>query len=72
MKTITVNIINPEANKLLKSLVNLKLITIQNSENGFSKLLKKLRKENSNKPSFEDITKEVEIVRAARYVKKSN
>ena len=71
MTTIQVDILNPKANKLLKNLADMNLISIRDSSNdGFLKLLKKLRtKAKNNPPSLEEITKEVEIVRASRYAK---
>jgi hypothetical protein len=73
MSTITVDILNPKAEKLLKSLVDLDLIAIRsNSESEFSKLLQKLRSQESPKPSLDEITKEVELVRSKRYDKKAN
>lgn len=72
MEIIRIEILNPKAKKLLKSLVDLNLIAIQNSKNEFSGLLEKLRSENSNKPTLEEITKEVEFVRNKRYGKAKN
>lgn len=73
MNTIRVDILNPKAKKLLKSLVDLDLIAIREySENGFSQLLKKLRSKETVKPTLEEITKEVELVRSKRYGKSSN
>lgn len=73
MDTITVDILNPKATKLLKSLVDLDLIAIRDkSESGFAKLLDKLRSKETPKPALDEITKEVELVRSRRYVKKSN
>ena len=71
MTTIQVDILNPKAGKLLEDLAELKLISIRKaSEDGFLKLVKKFRaKAKSNPPSLEEITKEVEIVRAKRYGK---
>lgn len=71
MNTIQVDILNPKAGKLLKDLADMKLISIRDTSNdGFLKLLKKLRtKAKNNPPSLEEITKEVEIVRASRYAK---
>ena len=52
--------------------MDLKLIAIRDtSKNGFSELLKKLRAENSGKPTLEEITKEVELVRSKRYGKEN-
>lgn len=73
MDTIRIEILNPKARKLLKSLVDLNLIAIRETpENGFSKLLEKLRSENPNKLTLEEITKEVELVRSKRYGKKKD
>jgi len=71
MTTIQIDILNPKAGKLLEDLAELKLISIRNaSEDGFLKLVNKFRaKAKSNPPSLEEITKEVEIVRAKRHAK---
>lgn len=68
--SITINILNPKAVKLLKNLAELNLISINSEKkNGFADVLKKLRSNSSNKPSLEEITTEVEKVRAKRYEK---
>lgn len=70
MNTITVDIINPKATKLLKDLAALDLISIRTkSNNGFSSVLNKLRANAKPTPSLEEITKEVELVRTKRYAK---
>ena len=71
METIRVDILNPKAKALLKDLANLDLIRIrkENSENTFSEVLKKFRSKSDEAPSLEEITKEVEAVRKARYEK---
>lgn len=71
MQTYQVNILNPKAAKLLQDLADLNLISIkQTSEDNFLKVVNKLRsKAANNPPSLEDITKEVEAVRAKRYGK---
>jgi hypothetical protein len=71
MNTIEIDILNPKAGKLLEDLADLKLITIRKkSDNDFLKLINKFRtKAKNNPPTLEDITKEVEIVRAKRYAK---
>lgn len=70
MSTLRVDILNPKALKLLKGLAELNLITIHESpETDFADLLKRLRKKEENAPSLEEITKEVELVRAERYAK---
>lgn len=69
--TLQVDILNPKATKLLQNLADLNLISIKGTkEDGFLKIIKKLRtKAGSNPPSLEEITKEVELVRAKRYAK---
>ena len=71
METIRVDILNPKAKALLKDLANLDLIRIrkENSDNTFSEVLKKFRNKSDKAPSLEEITKEVEAVRTARYEK---
>ena len=70
MDTMRVNILNPKAVKLLKDLADLNLISIQDtSKNGFTAVLKKLRSKAKSAPTIEEITKEVELVRARRYAK---
>jgi hypothetical protein len=65
-----VNILNPKAIKLLNNLAELNLISIQdNSKNEFSAVLNKLRTNAKSVPSLDEITKEVELVRAKRYDK---
>ncbi|MDO5615365.1 MAG: hypothetical protein Q4G16_04185 [Cruoricaptor ignavus] len=65
--SITIDILNPKATKLLKSLVELNLISIKSEKKGFAEVLKKLRSNSKNAPSLEEITKEVEIIRTKRY-----
>ena len=69
--TLQVNILNPKATRLLQDLADLNLISIKDpKEDGFLKIIKKLRKSAAaNPPSLEEITKEVESVRAKRYAK---
>jgi hypothetical protein len=71
MNTIQIEIINPKANVLLQSLADMNLISItQPSDDGFMKLVNKLRaKAKRSALSMDEITKEVELVRAARYAK---
>jgi hypothetical protein len=67
MSTLKVEILNPKAAKLLKDLADLNLIAINEiPENGFSKALARFRTK-SQKPSLEEITAEVESVRAQRH-----
>jgi hypothetical protein len=70
MNTMTIDILNPKASKLLKDLADLNLISIRaNSKKGFATVLNKLRSNSKKAPSLEEITKEVELVRAKRYAK---
>jgi hypothetical protein len=63
-----VDIINPKAVKLLKDLADLNLISIKEEpKSGFEDILKKLRSNSLSAPTLEEITKEVEMVRAKRY-----
>ena len=65
-----VDIINPKALRLLKDLADMNLIAIQDSSNnGFANVLKKLRLKAKTAPTYDEITKEVELVRQKRYEK---
>ena len=61
MESFYVEIINPKAKRILKGLVNLKLIRVQKTEptNKFSELLKKFRKNSDSLLSFDETTNEV-------------
>ncbi len=74
MQTFKVSILNPKATKLLKSLAELKLISItEQPESGFKEIVDQLRKKvSAHSPSFEEITEEVELVRSKRYAKRKN
>lgn len=69
MESIIIEIINPKAKNLIKNLADMDLIRIkkENSKTEFNDLLLKLRKYSDEVPSIEEITKEVELVRKARY-----
>jgi len=70
MNTIMVNILNPKAEKLLRDLAEMDLIAIEDKPtNRFASVLKKLRSKAKSAPTFDEITKEVELVRARRYAK---
>lgn len=71
MQTFQVNILNPKAVKLLQDLADLNLITIQQQPRAsFKATVNRLRKKAASAPpSLEEITKEVEAVRAKRYAK---
>ena len=71
MKTIEIDILNPKATKLLQALADLKLIAIKPKEHSFDKVIAGFREQAAAKgdvPSIEEITAEVEAVRADRYV----
>lgn len=69
MSTMTIDILNPKAAKLIKDLADLNLISIQNpSKNGFAHILKKLRSKTKSAPSLDEISREVELVRARRRI----
>jgi len=68
--SIRIDILNPKAVKLLKSLADLDLISIkEESKKGFADVLKKLRSNAKSAPSLDEITNEVEKVRTKRYGK---
>jgi hypothetical protein len=72
MKTYQIDLLNPKAARLLQDLADLKLISIkETNKHDFLDIVVKLRKKaSSNVPTLEEITKEVEMVRAERYAKK--
>jgi hypothetical protein len=71
METIRIEIINPKAKGLIKSMADMDLIKIKKGKikSEFVELLDRLREKSDNAPSLEEITKEVEIVRKSRYEK---
>jgi hypothetical protein len=71
MRTFQVDILNSKAIKLLQNLEELNLISIKEQpQDNFQKVVNRLRKKAASAPpSMEDITKEVEAVRAKRYAK---
>jgi hypothetical protein len=67
MDTIRIDILNPKAKKLLENLEALNLISIKkDSKKRFKEIVKQLRTKSTTRPSLEEITKEVESVRAKR------
>ena len=73
MEALRIEIVNPNAKKILKDLADLNLISITKSVDSsteFRKLLSKLRMKSSTAPSMDEIAKEVEEVRAERYANK--
>jgi hypothetical protein len=70
MEALRIEIVNPKAKRILKDLADLNLINITktvDSSTEFRKLLSKLRVKATTAPSLDEITKEVESVRAERY-----
>lgn len=70
--TYQIDILNPKAGKLLKDLAEMNLISIteMSSSDPFLTVVNRIRKKASLKPpTLEEITKEVEAVRAKRYAK---
>ena len=72
MSVLTIDILNPKAEELLRNLADLQLIAIKDKKNNpFLQVVARLRKKSeTNAPSLEEITKEVEKVRAKRYEEK--
>jgi hypothetical protein len=70
MESITIEILNPKAKQLIKDLADLKLINISKplKNNELQDILNKLRSKFKSIPSLDEITKEVETVRAKRNV----
>ena len=68
MNVLTIDILNPKAEMLLENLADLQLIAIKSKKNNpFLQVVERLRKKNGgNIPSLEEITNEVEIVRAKK------
>lgn len=69
METLTIDIINPKAKKLLKDLMAMDLIKIRKeaSKPSLESILSKTRKHSNEALSLEEITKEVKIVRQKMY-----
>jgi hypothetical protein len=69
MEALNVEILNPKAKALLLNLADLNLINIQ-PKPLFQQRLATLRRNESEVPSLEEITQEVETVRQQRYARK--
>jgi len=67
MTTLQIDIIEPKAAKLLEDLAAMNLISIQSTNQERLKMLLNKLRNNSDEISMDEITKEVEIVRAERY-----
>jgi len=75
MEALRIEILNPKVKTILKQLADLDLIAISKTESPSTELknlLKKLRSKSDEAPSLDEITKEVEIVRVARYATKKD
>lgn len=75
MEALRIEILNPKVKTILKQLADLDLIAISKTESPsleLKNLLKKLRSKSAEESSLDDITKEIETVRAERYAKKKN
>ena len=72
METLRIDIVNPKAKKIIKELADLNLIAIRDKDpmKSFQGLLNKLRSK-TEVISLDEITKEVELVRAKRHGKKA-
>jgi hypothetical protein len=74
MEALTIEIVNPKAKQLIKDLANLKLINISKKTRkkpDFKAIVNRLRSKSDKVPTLAEISKEVEIVRADRYARKS-
>ena len=71
MDVVQIEILNPKARKLIADLADLNLISIRApKKNDIESVVKKIRSKALKNPvSLEEITKEVEMVRARRYEK---
>ena len=66
MEALNVQIINPKAKSLLLNLEEMNLIRIEEKPM-LSEILTKLRRNDDEAPTLEEITKEVELVRQKQY-----
>ena len=74
METLQIEILNPKAKKLLKDLADMNLINIgkiKDTKPEFKALLTKLRSKVTTAPSLDEITAEVEQIRASHYAGKA-
>ncbi|MBA4140654.1 MAG: hypothetical protein H0X70_09145 [Segetibacter sp.] len=69
METLTIDIIDPKAKKMLEDMEDMNLISINNNKavERLERLLGKIRSVGGTKPTLEEITKEVELIRLQRY-----
>lgn len=71
MESLRIDILNPKAKILLNNLADMELIRIrkENDNSELGNILKKLRTKSDSTPDPDEIQKEVETVRKARYEK---
>ena len=74
METLTIDILNPKAKRLIKGLADLDLISIRkpNQKSTLKRLLEMTRKPEAEALTLEEITAEVEIVRKEMYEERKN
>jgi len=72
METLTIDIVDPKAKRIIENLQDLNLISIQDNDTvkSFQILLNRLKTKKKG-ISLREITKEVESVRSKRYGKKN-
>lgn len=72
METLKIDIVNPKVKRIIKELADLNLISIHENQpaKAFQKVLNKLRNKKAT-ITLDEITREVELVRAKRYGKKA-
>ncbi len=71
MEALKIEILNPKALQLIKSMQELNLIKISDEPvSTLQAYLKKMRRNSSTAPGLDEITNIVEEVRAKRYAKK--
>lgn len=71
MESITIDILNPKAKKLLEDLEDLNLIKVKHLDADWKAYLQEMRKNADSAPSMEEIVQEVKKVRAERYDSKN-
>src|SRR5450756_1620447 len=72
MEALRIEILNPKVKTILKQLADLDLIAIskmESPETELKNLLKKFRSKSKEAPTMDEITREVEVVRAERYAR---
>ncbi len=70
METLTVDILNPKAKKVLEGLEEMALITIKRPWAGLADLRRRLEEQNVPPLTLEEITEEAEAVRAEMHATK--